>query len=97
MTLLVRIIVEPDGDGFHAYAPALKGLHAGGPTVADAHRRAEKAVKVYIDSLSRHGDPLPIGPGLQIRNEVVGPASSEWKDVAITWNYQDLPVLSLRA
>lgn len=26
------IIVEPDGDGFHAYCPMLKGLHTAGDT-----------------------------------------------------------------
>ena len=28
----VAVVVEPDGDGYHAYCPNLKGLHMDGKT-----------------------------------------------------------------
>ena len=57
----VEIIVEPDGDEYHAYCPALKGLHACGATVKEALSNARDAATAYIESLIKHGDPIPVG------------------------------------
>lgn len=57
----VTVVVEPDGDGFHAYCPALKGLHVPGDTEEEALKNAKDAVDGYLRSLIRHGDPVPIG------------------------------------
>ena len=59
--LKVQIIIEPDGDGFHAYCPALKGLHTCGDTEEDALKNAKDAVIAYIESLIKHAEPIPIG------------------------------------
>jgi predicted RNase H-like HicB family nuclease len=60
--LRISIIVEPDDDGFHAYCPAFKGLHADGATEKDAVANAARSAVVYVESLVAHGEPLPIGP-----------------------------------
>jgi len=39
----VEIFIEPDGDGFHAYCPALKGLHTCGDTEEEALENAKDA------------------------------------------------------
>ena len=57
----VEIIVEPDGDEYHSYCPALKGLHACGETVEEALSNARDAATAYIESLIKHGDPIPVG------------------------------------
>jgi len=57
----VEIVVEPDGDEYHAYCPALKGLHTCGATVEGALSNARDAAAAYIESLIKHGDPIPIG------------------------------------
>lgn len=67
--LTVTAILEPDGDGYHAFCPALKGLHIDGRTKAEALRRLEEAVHVYLDSLIREGDPIPVGPDLTIERD----------------------------
>jgi hypothetical protein len=36
LKFIVPIIIEPDSVGFHAYSPALKGLHASGETEKEA-------------------------------------------------------------
>ena len=36
LRLRVSVVVEADGDGYHAYCPAFKGLHAAGETEDDA-------------------------------------------------------------
>jgi len=62
----VEIIVEPDGDEYHSYCPALKGLHACGETVDEALSNARDAATAYIESLIKHGDPIPVGASIDI-------------------------------
>ena len=70
-TIEVAVITEPDEGGFHAYAPALKGLHVDGKTEEEARQNVEQAVHVYLESLEREGEPLPIGEYLRVREEKV--------------------------
>ncbi len=56
----VRICVEPDGNGYYAYCPELKGVHEGGDTIEAATENAKKSALVYIESILRHNDPLPL-------------------------------------
>lgn len=62
----VFVVVEKDGDGFHAYAPALKGLHVDGETEDQAEENAKEAIDVYLQSLLQHNEPLPVGDGLTV-------------------------------
>lgn len=66
ITLMIGICVEPDGDRFHAYCPALKGVHVDGETEEEAFDNAKTATYLYIKSLIKHGEPIPIQP---IRDE----------------------------
>jgi predicted RNase H-like HicB family nuclease len=59
----IAYVVEEDEGGFHAFAPAFKGLHVDGNTRDEATRNLIKGLQVYIESLAKHGDPLPVGPG----------------------------------
>jgi predicted RNase H-like HicB family nuclease len=60
-TFRVQIIIEPDDSEFHAYCPALKGLHVSGKTEAEALRNAKDAAIAYLTSLIKHKDAIPIG------------------------------------
>ena len=64
LTLQISVIITPDEGGFHAYAPAFKGLHVDGATEKEAKKNAVEAIIVYLKSLADHGDPLPVGPDL---------------------------------
>ncbi|MBI2908019.1 MAG: type II toxin-antitoxin system HicB family antitoxin [Chloroflexi bacterium] len=57
----VLIVVEPDEGSFHSYAPALKGLHSCGDTEEEALQNARDAAAAYLQSLIKHGDPIPVG------------------------------------
>ncbi len=57
----LQVCFELDGDGFHAYAPALKGCHVGGATLEEAHSAIREAAQLYLRSLIKHGDPIPVG------------------------------------
>ena len=61
----VQVVIEPDGTGFHAYCPALKGLHTSGDTEKEALENAKDATIAYLRSLIKHGDPIPIGIMIQ--------------------------------
>jgi predicted RNase H-like HicB family nuclease len=69
LTLKLSVILEPDGDGFHAYCPAFKGLHVDGDTEKEALRNAGNAALVYLKSLAAHQEPLPIGPDCIVHEE----------------------------
>ncbi|MEO6196787.1 MAG: type II toxin-antitoxin system HicB family antitoxin [Dehalococcoidia bacterium] len=56
----VDIVVEPDDGEFHAYCPALKGLHVDGGTEEEALRNASEAALAYLESLIKHNEPIPL-------------------------------------
>jgi len=64
----IEVIVEPDEIGFRAYCPALKGLHTCGDTAEEALENARDAAVAYLESLMKHGDPIPVG--IMMREEV---------------------------
>ncbi|MCY4225351.1 MAG: type II toxin-antitoxin system HicB family antitoxin [Bacteroidetes bacterium] len=66
--ITIAVCIEEDENGFYAYAPALKGLHVGGSTIDEVVANAKDAVKLYLNSLSAHGEPFPEGPHLKIQN-----------------------------
>ena len=57
----IEVAVEPDEVGFHAYCPALRGLHTCGDTEEEAIQNAKDAAKAYLESLIKHNDPIPVG------------------------------------
>jgi len=61
ITFNIAVYVEPDGGGFHAFCPALPGLHADGATEREAFRAAGEAAAGYLKSMLKHGEPIPIG------------------------------------
>lgn len=61
MKLKFEILIEKDGDGFHAYCPALKGMHVFGATLDEAVANSQKAIEGYLESLQKHNDPIPVG------------------------------------
>lgn len=69
--ITVSVEVEKDGNSYHAYAPALKGLHVEGATEEEAVRNASEAIDVYLDSMYRENEQLPIGEYLTAKYEPV--------------------------
>jgi len=67
ITFAVKVCIDKDGDTYYAYCPALPGVHIDGETEEEAIKHATVAVKLYIESLIDHGDPIP----LQIVQNVV--------------------------
>ena len=66
----ISVVIEPDEGGFHAYCPALKGLHTCGDTEEEALENAKDAAIAYLQSLIKHGDPIPVGIVVDKEKEV---------------------------
>ena len=55
-----RVLIEPDEDGvFVAEVPALPGCISEGSTRAEAIANIKEAIAVYLESLQKHGEPVP--------------------------------------
>jgi predicted RNase H-like HicB family nuclease len=54
------VIIEEAGDGsFSAYVPDLPGCVACGDSIVEARDRIHEAVRLHIESLEAHGEPVP--------------------------------------
>ena len=54
------VIIERETEGgFHAFCPALRGCHSHGDTYEETIENIEEAIKLYIESLKAHAEPVP--------------------------------------
>jgi antitoxin HicB len=55
-----RVIIEQDEDGvFVAHCPALPGCISQGATRQEAQANIKEAITGYLESLKKHGEPIP--------------------------------------
>ena len=55
-----RVIIEQDEDGvFVARCPALPGCISQGATREEAQANIKEAITGYLESLKKHGEPIP--------------------------------------
>ena len=55
-----RTTIEQDEDGvFVAECPALSGCISQGRTRAEARANIAEAIEAYLESLAKHGEPIP--------------------------------------
>jgi predicted RNase H-like HicB family nuclease len=69
------VVVERDGDSFYAHCPGLKGLHVDGVTEEEAVNNAVSAAMLFVESMIRRDDPLPIGADFCAEEHVLRPKS----------------------
>ncbi|MFZ5806834.1 MAG: type II toxin-antitoxin system HicB family antitoxin [Verrucomicrobiota bacterium] len=64
----LRVLIEQDEDGvFVAECPTLPGCISQGKTRSEAIDNIKDAIVGYLESLKKHGDPIP----LPISEEVI--------------------------
>src|SRR2546429_3967148 len=68
-TYIFKAVVEPDEDRWSAYCPALlqQGAATWGHTQAEALHHLEEVVKMVVESLHEHQEPIPEGPTDQVQ------------------------------
>lgn len=57
--VIVRPVSPEDGVGYVAEVPDLPGCTAGGVTLADATSAAREAIRSWIATAERRGEPVP--------------------------------------
>ena len=65
--LTYTLEIEHHDDGYLAYFPALPGCHTWGKTYEAAVRYAEEALTGYLETLAKHGDPIPVESDIDAR------------------------------
>jgi predicted RNase H-like HicB family nuclease len=53
------IIYEQSATGYGAYVPDLPGLGVVGRTLDEVRRLIHEGIVLHIESLKKHGDPVP--------------------------------------
>ncbi len=63
-TYVFKVVVEPDDAAWAAHCPALlkQGAATWGATREEALRNIEQVVKMVVESLVEHGEPVPESP-----------------------------------
>ena len=63
-TYTFRVVVEPDGDRWHAYCPALEhyGAATWGNTQEEALKHIHEVVSIVVEELLEDGMQIPEGP-----------------------------------
>jgi predicted RNase H-like HicB family nuclease len=61
-TYTYTVVFEPDeeADGYTVTCPALPGLVTEGDTLEEARAMAADAIRCYLESLRKDGDPIPL-------------------------------------
>ncbi len=53
------VIIEGEGNSFSGYAPDLPGCVAAGSSAKEVEQLMGKAIRLHIESLRAHGEPVP--------------------------------------
>jgi len=56
-----KVVLEPDLDdgGYVVSCPSLPGCYSQGDTVEEALENIREAIEAYVESLKKHGEPIP--------------------------------------
>ncbi len=56
-----RVLIERDEDGIYVgKVPDLPGCATEGKTKKELMKNMKEAIQAYMESLKRHGDPIPV-------------------------------------
>ncbi len=70
-SVIVAIEKEAEDESYAAYSPTLPGCFSNGKTVEEAKRNIRDAIRLHIESLLAHGQPVPQNEKLVLIEEVI--------------------------
>ncbi len=53
------VLFEPQEDGYNVIVPAIPEICTFGETLKEARAMAEDAIRCYLESALKHGEPIP--------------------------------------
>ena len=59
MEIQYTIVIEKSPNNYAAYAPDLPGCVATGATREEAVSEMRQAIRIHVESLQEHGEPVP--------------------------------------
>lgn len=67
-TYIFKAVIEPDDDRWSAHCPALlqQGASTWGVTREEAVKNLQDVVRMVLESLVEHGEPVPEGPASEV-------------------------------
>lgn len=54
------VVIEPDEDAYHAFAPSLPGCHTFGATVDEARVNISEAIGLHVEAMLEDGEAIPV-------------------------------------
>ena len=54
------VVIEPDGDQFHAFVPALPGCHTFGPSIEEAQANILEAIQLHLECMRQDNEEIPV-------------------------------------
>ncbi len=54
------VVIEPDGDQFQAFVPALPGCHTFGTSIEEARANILDAIQLHLESMRHDNEEIPI-------------------------------------
>ncbi|CAN5542034.1 hypothetical protein BH10ACI3_BH10ACI3_26000 [soil metagenome] len=54
------IVIEPDGEGFHAFVPVLPGCHTFGNTLDETRANIAEALELHLECMIEDGEDIPL-------------------------------------
>ena len=58
-TYTFRIIIEPDGKGYHGFVPLLRGVHTYGKTLRETKKNLREAIQCHIQGILKDREVVP--------------------------------------
>jgi len=62
-TFEIVVEKEVEDEGYSAYSPTLPGCFSNGRTIEDAKKNIRDAIRLHVESLLAHGQPIFPQPG----------------------------------
>ena len=59
MNYSFTIIIEPDEDAYHAFAPGLSGCHSFGSTIDEAKENISEAIELHLEQMIKDEETIP--------------------------------------